>query len=67
MDRFHRLNCSLPALSGAALLALAPSAAQAMDPFVDSNALLDNANTTSGAPMGVADMNGDGLDDIVAQ
>ncbi|MGH1346013.1 MAG: FG-GAP-like repeat-containing protein [Nannocystales bacterium] len=54
-----------PVLAGAALVALAPTSAQAMDPFVDSSAQLNNQDSHSGAPMAVADMNGDGLDDIV--
>jgi len=53
------------ALAGAALVALAPTSAMAMDPFVDSSAQLNNQNSHSGAPMAVADMNGDGLDDVV--
>ncbi len=52
-------------LAGAALVALAPATAAAMDPFVQSNGLLNNATSHSGAPMAVADMNADGLDDIV--
>ncbi len=52
-------------LAGAALVALAPSSANAMDPFVDSSAQLVNQNSNSGAPMAVADMNADGLDDVV--
>lgn len=52
-------------LAGAALVALAPSSAMAMDPFVDSSGQLNNQDSHSGAPMAVADMNADGLDDIV--
>ncbi|MBV1859676.1 MAG: VCBS repeat-containing protein [Nannocystaceae bacterium] len=52
-------------LAGAALVALAPTSAMAMEPFVNSSAQLNNANAHSGAPMAVADMNADGLDDIV--
>lgn len=37
----------------------------AMEPFVDSSGQLNNQNSRSGAPMAVADMNADGLDDIV--
>jgi len=59
------LKRTLSLLAGAALVALVPSSASAMDPFVDSSELLNNQNSRSGAPMAVADMNGDGLDDIV--
>lgn len=52
-------------LAGAALVALAPASAMAMEPFVQSSELMNNQSSNSGAPMGVADMNSDGLDDIV--
>ncbi|MGH1344065.1 MAG: FG-GAP-like repeat-containing protein [Nannocystales bacterium] len=65
VNRSPWLKHSAPLFAGATLLALTPSAAQAMDPFEDSTPLVNNMTATSGAPMGVADMNGDGLDDIV--
>ncbi len=52
----------LAALCGA----VAPlSSAQALEPFVDGSALLQNSTVTSGVAIGVTDMNNDGLDDIV--
>jgi len=42
-----------------------PATAAALDPFTDASASLNNGTVSSGAPMSVADMNGDGLDDIV--
>jgi MYXO-CTERM domain-containing protein len=42
-----------------------PSTAFAIEPFTDASASLNNGEVSSGAPMAVADMNGDGLDDIV--
>jgi MYXO-CTERM domain-containing protein len=42
-----------------------PSDAHALDPFTNSSDLLNNQLLTSGVAMGVADMNNDGLDDIV--
>lgn len=51
------------------LLALAPVAlprpASALEPFIDASASLGNGDVSSGAPMAIADMNADGLDDIV--
>jgi hypothetical protein len=64
-NRFLGLKRTSSIITGAALVALAPAAASAMDPFVDSSDRLNNQNSRSGAPMAVADMNGDGLDDIV--
>lgn len=52
-------------LAGAALVALIPASAQAMDPFLDGSSQLNNQNSRSGAAMAVADMNADGLDDII--
>ncbi len=42
-----------------------PATAYAIEPFTDASASLNNGEVSSGAPMAVADMNGDGLDDIV--
>ncbi|MCA9652826.1 MAG: VCBS repeat-containing protein [Myxococcales bacterium] len=39
--------------------------AHALDPFSNETAQLNNSGLSSGVAMGVADMNGDGLDDIV--
>ena len=47
-----------------ALLCL-PVIAISQTTFTNSNSKLVNANLTSGCPIGIADMNGDGLDDIV--
>lgn len=52
-------------LAGAALIVAAPRGVRAMEPFIDSSSLMNNQDSRSGAPMAVADMNGDGLDDIV--
>lgn len=65
LNRFLGLKRVPSALTGAALVALVPSSAMAMDPFVDSSELMQTEASNSGAPMAVADMNGDGLDDIV--
>lgn len=65
LNRFLGLKRIPSALTGAALVALVPSTAMAMDPFVDSSDLMQTEASNSGAPMAVADMNGDGLDDIV--
>ena len=42
-----------------------PATAQAIEPFTDASASLNNGEVSSGAPMAVVDMNADGLDDIV--
>ena len=63
--RFLGLKRTPSVLAGASLVALLPSTALAMDPFVDSSDQLVNQESNSGAPMAVADMNGDGLDDVV--
>src|SRR5688500_8562621 len=42
-----------------------PATASALEPFTDGSAALNGDDVSSGAPMAVADMNGDGLDDIV--
>ncbi|MCR9161417.1 MAG: FG-GAP-like repeat-containing protein [Nannocystaceae bacterium] len=65
LNRFLGLKRIPSALTGAALVALVPSTALAMDPFIDSSDLMQTEAANSGAPMAVADMNGDGLDDIV--
>ncbi|MCH9683507.1 MAG: VCBS repeat-containing protein, partial [Deltaproteobacteria bacterium] len=45
---------------------LAPySSAQAIEPFIDQTATLQNPGLTSGVAIGITDMNGDGLDDLV--
>ncbi len=44
---------------------LSPTTAHAIEPFEDGSAALANGNLSSGVAMGVADMNNDGLDDIV--
>jgi MYXO-CTERM domain-containing protein len=49
----------------AGLVLLAPLTAHALDPFVNASATLQNDALTSGVAMGIADMNADGLDDIV--
>ncbi len=45
--------------------AMVPSAAQALDPFTNASDLLNNPSLASGVALGIADMNSDGLDDIV--
>ncbi|MEX1365429.1 MAG: FG-GAP-like repeat-containing protein [Nannocystaceae bacterium] len=51
---------------GAAGLTLASApTAHALDPFVDSSSLLNNPFLASGVAIGLTDMNGDGLDDLV--
>ncbi|MEM9454195.1 MAG: FG-GAP-like repeat-containing protein [Myxococcota bacterium] len=52
-------------LLGSAGTALVASPAHALDPFTDGSSLLNNPTLTSGVAIGVTDMNGDGLDDIV--
>ncbi len=52
-------------LAGLSLLALYAPDAHALDPFTDGSDLLVNADLSSGVAIGVADMNADGLDDIV--
>jgi len=53
------------AVGALAASALTSGEAHAIDPFTDASASLNNAQLTSGVAMGVTDMNGDGLDDIV--
>lgn len=55
-----KLFSSIPVLS---MLCMAPLAAQIS--FTNQNALLNDSDFHSGIAMGVADMNGDGRDDIV--
>lgn len=43
----------------------APAMAHALDPFTNGSDNLGNAELSSGVALGVADMNNDGLDDIV--
>lgn len=50
---------------GALGLVLVPTSAEALDPFTDGSANLNNPGLASGVAIGVTDMNGDGLDDIV--
>lgn len=63
----NRRNLSLGAfvvVASIASLAGSPSA-HALDPFVVSTDALTNGTLSSGVAMGIADMNADGLDDIV--
>ncbi len=55
---------SLLSIGVLVLLAL-PGPALALDPFVNATPMLDNPNVASGVAMGVADLNGDGLDDVI--
>jgi MYXO-CTERM domain-containing protein len=48
-----------------AAVALPSTSASALDPFVDATAMLNNPDLTSGVAIAVADMDGNGLDDIV--
>ena len=52
-------------LLGAGLVALHSAPAQAIEPFTDATETLAHSGLRSGVSMGVADMNGDGLDDLV--
>ncbi len=63
--RFNGLKHLSVVLAGAGLVALSPADANAMDPFVESTDLLNNTAVASGAPIAIADMNADGLDDVV--
>ena len=58
---------SCRALAGIVVLSavVVPSTAFALDPFTDGSAGLNNPDVSSGAPIAIADMNSDGLDDIV--
>ncbi|MCA9707158.1 MAG: VCBS repeat-containing protein [Myxococcales bacterium] len=47
------------------MTALAAPSAHALDPFVDASDRLGNPELKSGVAIGVTDMNGDGLDDLV--
>lgn len=55
---------SLLSIGVLGLLAL-PGPAHALDPFVNATPMLDNPNVASGVAMGVADLDGDGLDDVI--
>ena len=44
---------------------MVPGEAKALDPFIDDTALLNNPQLTSGVPIAVGDINGDGYDAIV--
>ncbi|MCX4242459.1 FG-GAP-like repeat-containing protein [Paraliomyxa miuraensis] len=55
---------SLLGVGALGLLAL-PGAAHALDPFTNATPMLNNPNVSSGVAMGVADLDGDGLDDII--
>lgn len=59
---FSRLS---PVCVGALGLLALPSAAHALDPFTNATPMLNNPNVSSGVAMGVADLDGDGLDDII--
>lgn len=48
-----------------AVTVMVPGEANALDPFVNDTALLNNAQLTSGVPMAIGDVNADGYDDIV--
>jgi len=47
------------------ILILLGSQLRAQTAFVNSNAMLQQKDEHSAVPVGIADMNGDGLDDIV--
>lgn len=61
---FVTARLSLLAVGALGLLAL-PSPAHALDPFTDATAMLNNPSVASGVAMGVVDLDGDGLDDLV--
>lgn len=57
----HRSLLRILAIGGAAM----PASASALEPFTDASDALNGNDVSSGAPMAIADMNADGLDDIV--
>jgi len=64
-DRPALLSRTSFLLLGLGVAWLAPSSARALEPFTDASATLGNSGLSSGVALGVTDMNGDGLDDIV--